>query len=135
MTTMQMLELCMALLVYHYSPGMMETVIENRQTGQAWVSLPADLPTVDGYAASTSCEDLGQIIWLQPLGSTVPESFLIVDCARPDNSDGTLARMMQSYRVAEVGYLTISRWESAGRAAYVTSPQCPREFSFSKDSP
>jgi hypothetical protein len=105
-------------LVSQYSPGMMEQVIVNRQTGNAWVSLPQVLPLTDGYIAVKDCAELGNIWWAQNPVNEQWESFLIVDCAAPN--DGTI-EWMDRYSIAfEVDYETAVRWNTVGRGVYVS---------------
>ena len=116
-----------------YSPGVMQEVVENRQAGRAWVSLPAELPELHGYIAVAHCAELGQVWWIRPRGSAVVgqpgdelgqvqrvrpgtgewERHLVVDCAAP--GDGTLEWMEANNVLVEVSYETAERWGVVGR--------------------
>jgi len=102
-----------------YSPGVMEQVVANRQSGKAWVSLPESLPGVDGFAAVADCYRIGDIIYLRPVGTRRWERFLIADCARPPGTDGSYEWMVRNGIVAEVDYPTAVRWDTVGRGIRV----------------
>ena len=96
----------------HYSDGVMETVLHNRQAGNAWVSLPLELPVHDGLIAVRDCHHLGDVWLIRPVGWSDWERHLVIDCARP--GDGT-AEWMVRYNIAvEVSYSTAKRWGSIG---------------------
>ena len=64
-----------------YSPGLMEIVIQNRQDGLAYRSLPAILPDVDGYAAVLHCQHVGETATIRRDDQTW--KVLVTDCAGP----------------------------------------------------
>ena len=102
-------------IISQYREGIMEQVIANRQSGNAWVSLPMDLPRTDGYIAVKDCALLGDIWWVEnPNG--VWESMLIVDCARP--GDGAAEWMEENNVAMEVDYETAERWGTLGRGIW-----------------
>lgn len=105
----------------HYSPGVMEQVIVNRQTGNAWVHLPSELPMVDGYAAVQDCSRLGEVLYLRPVGAQSWESFLVVDCAMLPGTDGAHEWMTENNIGVEVDYETALRWGTAGGGVKVES--------------
>lgn len=104
-------------LASHYREGLMELVVTNRQTGNAWVSLPAELPMVDGFAAVADCNRLGDTILVRPMGSQGWHEFLIVDCADP--RDGTEEWMEINDVELEVGYPVALQWGSVGKLVEV----------------
>lgn len=101
-------------LISQYSQGMMELVIENRQNGNAWVSLPNVLPKTDGFIAVQDCSELENIWWVENPQTKVWESMLIVDCARPEGTDGASEWMAENNIAMEVDYETARRWETIG---------------------
>ena len=106
-------------LCSQYSPGMAQQVISNRQSGNAWVSLPQELPETDGYIAVKDCGELGDIWYIQSPVSGEWESFLVIDCSRPEGTDGTI-EWMEKWNIAmEVDYETAVRWRTVGRGIYV----------------
>lgn len=111
----------------------MEQVIANRQSGNAWVSLPADLPRTDGFIAVHDCALLGDIWWVENPITKVWESMLIVDCARPAGTDGAAEWMEENDVAMEVDYETARRWGTIGHGiwsnwskAYPTGPMLER---------
>ena len=99
-------------IISQYSEGMMLQVIENRQSGNAWVSLPEVLPRTDGYIAVLDCAELENVWWVEnPDG--VWESMLIVDCAR--KNDGTPEWFLENNVAMEVDYQTAERWGTVGK--------------------
>lgn len=106
-----LLSLCLACQlawVSQYDPGVMEGVIPRQQR---YGNLPATLPIVDGFVAGSDCRDIGQLLWLRPVGAPTWEVFMIADC--PHNfevrhwmllGDGTLPI------IAEVDGQTAMRW-------------------------
>ena len=90
----------------------MRQVLENRQNGTAWVSLPDNVPRTDGYIAVLDCDELGNIWWVQnPQGQW--ESMLVVDCACP--GDGTTEWMIENNVALEIDYQTALRWDRVGQ--------------------
>ena len=119
-------------VISQYRAGIMEMVIENRQSGNAWVSLPRDLPRTDGWIAVQDCALLGDIWWVEnPNG--VWESMLIVDCARPPDTDLAYEWMEEENVAMEVDYQTAVRWGTVGKGIkalwskkYPTGPMLER---------
>ena len=104
----------------------MSQVIENRQSGNAWVSLP-ETPKVDGYIAVQNCGDLGDIWWVQNPVDGTWERFWVVDCAK--ESDGALDWMQENDIALEVDYETAVRWNTVGRGIKIRwSKVDPRGF-------
>jgi hypothetical protein len=99
----------------HYSDGTMQQVLHNRQTGNAWVSLPMDLPHYDGLIAVRDCEHLGEIWTIRPVGFPNWERHLVIDCARPAGYDNTRAWMTRRNIAVEVSHSTSLRWGSVGQ--------------------
>ena len=93
----------------------MEQVIANRQSGNAWVSLPMDLPRTDGFIAVHDCALLGDIWWVENPITKVWESMLVVDCARPAGTDGAAEWMIKNDVAMEVDYETAVRWGTIGK--------------------
>ena len=108
-----------SIIASQYSPGMMDLVVANRQSGNAWVHLPDDLPVVDGYIAVLNCDQLGETLWIKPDGMNVWEKHLIVDCSRPPRTDGTYEWMEDNNIGIEVSYETAVRWGAVGRGIKV----------------
>jgi len=92
-----------------YAPGVMQTVIANRQAGLTEMTLPADLPETDGYIAVESCANIGQIWYVQNPGGEW-ESFLVVDCAQEDAATWMRANNI----ILEVDHATAERWDTVG---------------------
>jgi len=99
-------------LASHYSPGTMALVLRNRQSGNAWVSMPLELPRHDGMIAVRDCWHLGEVWTLRTAGAVDWERHLVVDCARP--GDGAAEWMTLNNIMVEVGYDTAQRWGSIG---------------------
>jgi len=101
-------------MISQYREGIIEQVIANRQSGNAWVSLPLDLPKTNGYIAVLDCSKLEDVWWVKnPDGEW--ESMLIVDCARPYGTDGAAEWMLEHNIAMEVDYETAKRWGKIGR--------------------
>ena len=109
--------LVLAAYASHYSDGIMQDVLHNRQTGQAWVSLPLDLPAYDGLIAVRDCAYLGEIWTIRPVGFPSWERHLVVDCARPAWYDGAREWMDANHIMVEVSFTTAERWGSVGKLA------------------
>ena len=103
------------MIASQYAQGGMERVIANRQAGRTAVSLPADLPRVDGYAAAKECSEIGSVILLRPVGADRWDRLLVVDCAVRDDSDGTRTWMDRKGVIAEVDHETALRWGTVGK--------------------
>lgn len=116
-------------LASQYSPGTAQQVIENRQSGNAWASLPRVLPETDGYIAVQECGELGDIWWIQNPLTDVWESFLVIDCSMPAGTDGTIEWMKENDIAMEVDYETAVRWETVGGGVWVSwTKQNPSEY-------
>lgn len=98
-----------------YSPGVMERVIENRQTGQAWASLPAELPPVDGFIAVLDCADFGEVWFVRPDGGEWGV-YLVVDCS---GHAETTEWMTENNILLEFDYPTVARLGTVGRGIEV----------------
>jgi hypothetical protein len=99
----------------HYSDGVMRDVLYNRQNGNAWVSLPLELPAHDGLIAVRDCHHLGEIWTIRPVGAPDWERHLVIDCARPARYDDTRAWMARHHIMVEVSYSTAKRWDGVGQ--------------------
>ena len=106
-------------LTSQYSPGTMEQVIENRQNGNAWVSLPKSLPKTDGYLAVMDCGTLGDIWYAQNPIVGNWEKFVVVDCVMPAGTDGAIEWMERHRIFGEVDHETAERWDTVGRGINV----------------
>ena len=107
-----------------YAPGVMEGVVTRRQArGQ----LPQYTSHFDGFVASRYCNDLGEIVWLRPVGSYQFEMFLVTDCAgRSDTQSAIDPRsgyewMMASNIIYEVDHQTAKRWHTVGYGIKIES--------------
>ena len=105
-------------IISQYREGIMEQVIANRQSGNAWVSLPMDLPRTDGYIAVQDCRELENIWWVENPVTMEWESMLVVDCARPPGTDLAYERMNENNVAMEVDYETAERWGTLGRGIW-----------------
>ena len=119
-----------------YSPGMMDVVVQNRISGNAWVPLPTPLPPVDGFVAGKDCGRIGEIIDIRPEGTSIWERHMVADCARP--GDGTAEWMDENGIGVEVSYETAERWGFAGRGFTVeiggVHKKCDPEVLYEEDS-
>lgn len=100
-----------------YAKGVMDRVLDYRVRHGA--TIPEE---VDGYVAAQSCDDIGKIIYLRPLGTEAWESFYVADCAgphlRPDGLTGY--QWMIRYNIlVEVDWETAVRWDTVGRGIKV----------------
>ena len=100
-----------------YAPGVSERVIGVRQSQSTAYPLPQDLPSVDGYIAMRDPDLIGEIVYIVHDGEL--ESFLVIDCAKENNSDGTMSWMDRNGIVVEVDHHTAVRWNTVGRGAMV----------------
>lgn len=105
-----------------YGPGVMERVIETRQS---WGQLPDDLTGYDGAIAVADCSEIGATWLIRPVWTCEWERFVVADCAsRSDRQSETDARsgyewMVGQGIVAEVDYQTALRWDVIGRGVRV----------------
>lgn len=124
------LGLILAGLASHYSDGVMQEVLYNRQMGNAWVSLPMELPHYDGLIAVRDCEHLGEVWLIRSVGFPIWERHLVIDCARPAGTDGSWEWMTRWNVMVEVSYPTALRWGNVGQLIeierlYKHSPERP----------
>jgi len=119
MNTILVLSIIMTGWASQYDQGIMDKVVHNRQNASTFLSLPEKLPVVHGYVASRHCLDIGEIIYLRPLGckECAFERFLIADCAGV--VDGGLDWMVRNNIIVEVDYETALRWNTVGRGIRV----------------
>jgi hypothetical protein len=101
-----------------YGPGVAQRTIHVRQSQPTAYPLPARLPSVDGYIAMRDPELIGQIVYI--FQGETRESFLVIDCAKEDNSDGTIYWMDSNNIIVEVDYETAVRWNTVGRGIRIT---------------
>lgn len=99
-----------------YAPGVMESVIAVRQAGRTAYTLPAQLPSVDGYIAVLDCAEIGNIWTLRNTESGAVERFLVADCA---GDDATREWMQRGSVLVEVDAATARRWDAVGRGVRV----------------
>lgn len=95
----------------HYADGVMSDVIDVRR-GFGQFLYPID--HYDGYVATMDCGLVGSEVYARPVSSKDWESFLVVDCAVRDDSDGTRTWMEINNILIEVDYDTAVRWDSVG---------------------
>ena len=117
MIDIQTVILIITFLASQYSPGTMELVIANRQAGNAWVTIPQNLPQVDGYIAVVNCSDLMQVWDLRPRGARNWERFLVVDCADPTKDGGQW--MCDHHIGVEIDHATALRWNTVDEMIHV----------------
>lgn len=68
--------------VSRYDPGVFEAVVSHRFVNGWWRNEPpADWDTVAGYAATTDCNQVGQVLLMRPVGATTWERVLVADCS------------------------------------------------------
>ncbi len=104
-------------IVSQYALGVDLRVIRVRQTpGKTAMTLPAQLPSTDGYLAVMDCSEIGNIWYLQHESSEVIESFLVIDCA---GHVETRQWMTRNNIIGEVDYQTAVRWDVVGIGAKV----------------
>jgi hypothetical protein len=91
----------------YYSPGVFEATVAVRQQMR---HIPEDTRGFAGFVARPTCKDIGSAIWLRPEGADEWLPFMIADCARRDDGDGTLTWMAQNNILVELDYPSWSRW-------------------------
>ena len=104
-----------------YAPGVMAQVIANRQAGLAAPTLPAELPSVDGFIAVVDCAEIGNIWYVRPPDGDW-ERHLVADCAGPElRTDGlTGGEWMRANNILiEISASTAEGWGVAGRGIKV----------------
>jgi len=100
-----------------YAKGVMARVVRYRQDqGQ----LPRPLFGYDGAVAARDCDDIGETVWLRPIGAEDWGRFIVADCASRVDSrwqDGLSGWewMLELDILIEVDYETAARWKSIGR--------------------
>lgn len=87
----------------HYDPGIMENVIRVRQSGNVRMSLPQELPIVDGYIAVDNCDDIGEVWLLRPEGTREWRKYLVTDCA---GAEETRQWMRRGLIICELDWLS-----------------------------
>ena len=92
----------------HYAEKFMEGVIQQRQE---WGQLPEDLSGWADGVAVLDCSLIGETIYIY---HDVWKSYIVADCARRDNGDGTQTWMIDNNILVEVGYKTCSKWGTCG---------------------
>ena len=92
----------------------MEHVVKVRQLHQDTPYLPMELPETDGYIAVPDCGWVGQVVWLRPLGQERWESFLVADCARPEDQAHWHRQALDRRILLEIGGRTAARWDTVG---------------------
>lgn len=65
----------------HYDQNVMDRVIATRQAGHVRMTLPQELPDVDGYIAVQDCSEIGNVWLLRVEGTQKWSSYLVADCA------------------------------------------------------
>lgn len=93
-----------------YARGKMEATVRARQRLH---DLPRLLPAVHGYVAVLDCTQIGQVVYLRPIGTQQWERFLVADCA--GISDGGAVWMRRGARIGRVHYpiLVETDWRTA----------------------
>lgn len=92
----------------HYAPAVFETVVAHRFANDWWRSPPPpDWYTVAGYAATTDCAQVGQVVLMRPAGDIRWHRVLVADCA--GNWD-TLNWMLDNRIIAELDHSLFTRW-------------------------
>ncbi len=104
-----------------YAKGVFPRVVQLRQR---WGQLPKDLSIYDGFVATSQCSEIGDVVWLRPLGSKGWETFLVADCASRTDSrwqDGLSGHeWMTAYGIlVEIDFRTAAKWETLGRGIRV----------------
>lgn len=73
-----------------------------------------DVRAADVYIAVIDCSRLGEMGWIA-VNDNAPEIYIVVDCARRDDGDGTRSWMEQNNIIAELDHRTAVRYGVAGR--------------------
>jgi hypothetical protein len=121
-----------------YDPGVMQSVIETRQSGHTAYTIQQDLSHYDGFIAMESCSELGNEYFIRPVGQQLWELFLVTDCS---GHNSTSQWMLQNNILIEVDYETALRWNTVGRGIqieildYIPQPNLPKPQSTTKPEP
>ena len=104
-----------------YAPGVMERVVDTRQTpGAVAMALPEILPEVDGYIAVRDCDHIGEVWTLRGVERLTGEylsdweRFLVSDCANPPGTDGAYEWMTDLGVMVEIDWPSAERWGTEG---------------------
>ena len=90
-----------------YDPGVFEEVVNYRDINGWWRNVPpVDRHLVAGYAATSDCGQVGKVVYMRPVGSSVWERVLVADCAGRDSHQW----MLDNSIVAELDYNLFTRW-------------------------
>lgn len=94
--------------VSRYDPGVFEAVVSHRFVNGWWRNEPpADWDTVAGYAVTTDCNQVGQVLLMRPVGATTWERVLVADCSGDLES---MNWMLDNNIIAELDYGLFMRW-------------------------
>lgn len=90
-----------------YDPDVFEAVVDYRDINGWWRNAPpVDRHLVAGYAATSDCGQVGRVVYMRPVGSSVWERVLVADCAGRDSHQW----MLDNNIVAELDYGLFTRW-------------------------
>lgn len=93
-----------------YSAGVMEATVHVRQ--HELNQLPLYTNGYDGYVATRDCSHIGNVVLARPTGTKRWRYFLVADCARRDDGDGTRSWMTENNILLELDYPTAVSWKS-----------------------
>lgn len=88
--------------ISQYAPGVMSRVVVIRQSGRTSHDLPADLPSVFGFAAAQECSRIGDVVLVDGY------RFLVVDCA--SKSDARESGGLSGWEWMVKGYWEDGKW-------------------------
>jgi hypothetical protein len=91
----------------YYAEGVMDATVYVRQQMN---HIPPDLRGWAGYVARPDCKEIGNTVWLRLAGEHKFLPYLVTDCARRDDGDGSLSWMQNNRILVEVDYLTWVTW-------------------------
>lgn len=93
-----------------YDEGVFEGVVAHRNANGWWRNpLPPDWTAVSGYAATSDCGQVGQVVLMRPVGAATWERLLVADCA---GDMPTLNWLIDNNIIAELDYELFTRWAS-----------------------